>query len=62
MSEVLFEYIRQGNSVKITAIDADSQVEAVVIAPLGLTEAQMQKLALAKLNYLLSSQNNKDCG
>lgn len=53
MSEILFEYVVLNNSVKVTAIDAETSVEAVVITPLGLTEKQMQKLAADKLNYIL---------
>ena len=59
MSEVLFEYISLGNAVKITAIDADSHIEAVVVAPLGLSETQMQKLALNKLNYIINNTTTK---
>lgn len=55
MSEVLFEYISLGNSVKITAIDVNRKIEAVVVAPSGLSEAQMQKLALDKLNYIINN-------
>lgn len=53
MSEILFEFVVQGNAVKVTAIDPLSKVEAVVVAPLGMTEKQMQQLALEKLNYIL---------
>lgn len=53
MSEILFEYVVLNNSVKVTAIDMETSVEAVVITPLGLTEKQMQKLAADKLNYIL---------
>lgn len=62
MSEILFEYIRQGNAVKVTAIDPQNKTEAVVVVPLGLTEKQMQQLALEKLNYILSAKKDKDCG
>lgn len=53
MSEILFEYVVLNNSVKVTAIDTETSVEAVVVTPLGLTEKQMQKLAADKLNYIL---------
>ena len=62
MSEILFEYIRQGNAVKVTAVDPQSKTEAVVIVPLNMTEKQMQHFALEKLNYILTSKENKDCG
>ena len=62
MMEVLFEFIRQKNAVKITAIDTKTKLEAVVVAPLGMSEKQMQQLAIEKLNYILREKSNKDCG
>lgn len=62
MPEILFEYIRCGNTVKVTAVEPQSKIEAVVVVPLNMTEKQMQQLALEKLNYILASKGNKDCG
>ena len=54
--EVLFEYIRQGNLVKVTAIEPLTKVEAVVVVPANLTEQQMQARALQKLLYVLKKK------
>ena len=54
--EVLFEYIRQGNSVKVTAIEPLTKIEAVVVVPANLTEQQMQARALQKLLYVLKKK------
>ena len=54
--EVLFEYIRQGNLVKVTAIEPLTKVEAVVVVPANLTEQQMQAKALQKLLYILKKK------
>lgn len=54
--EVLFEYVRQGNLVKVTAIEPLTKVEAVVIVPANLTEQQMQARAMQKLLYILKKQ------
>ena len=54
--EVLFEYIRQGNSVKVTAIEPLTKTEAVVIVPANLTEEQMQARAMQKLLYVLKKK------
>lgn len=62
MSEILFEYIISGNSIKVTAIDSETKIEAVVVAPIGLSEQQLQKLAMEKLDYIKHKTNNKDCG
>lgn len=53
MAEILFEYVVVGNSVRVTAIDSETKTEAVVVTPIGLSEQQMQKMAVDKLNYLL---------
>lgn len=56
MSKVLFEYMRHGTSVRVTAIEPDTGVEAVVVVPADLPEEQMQARALQKLLYLLKKQ------
>lgn len=53
MSEVLFEYIRQGAYVKVTAIEPETKIEASVVVPANLSQEQMQLQALQKLNYVL---------
>lgn len=58
MAEVLFEYIRQGSSVKVTAIETETGIEAVVVVPANLSESQMQMRALQKLRYIM--QKNAD--
>ncbi|MBE6447800.1 MAG: hypothetical protein E7018_00670 [Alphaproteobacteria bacterium] len=53
MSEVLFEFIRQGAYVKVTAIEPETKIEASVVVPANLSQEQMQLQALQKLNYVL---------
>ncbi len=53
MSEILFEYIRQGAYVKVTAIEPETRIEASVVVPASLNQEQMQLQALQKLNYIL---------
>ena len=57
MAEVLFEYVRLGKSVKVTAIEPDTGTEAVVIVPADMTEKQMQARALQKLLYVLKKKD-----
>jgi len=47
--QVLFEFTRVGNQMRVAAIHADSSVEVVVVAPLTASRTQMQDVALAKL-------------
>lgn len=59
MSEVLFEYIRQGNCVKVTAIETETQIEASVVVPTRLSEEQMQIQALRRLKYVMEKQSRE---
>lgn len=53
MSEILFEYVRNGAYVKVTAIEPETRTEASVVVPAGLPQEQMQLQALNKLRYIL---------
>ena len=53
MSEILFEYIRQGVYVKVTAIEPETKIEASVVVPATLSQEQMKIQAVHKLNYVL---------
>lgn len=52
--EVLFEFTQLGAYVRAAAIDAASGVEVVVMAPASTQRADLQRLALAKLNRRLA--------
>ena len=54
--EVLFEMVRMGGSVRVSAIHAASLTEVVVVCPASSTAAQMKALALQKLRYVLAKQ------
>lgn len=56
MSEILFEYIRQGSYVKVTAIEPETKIEASVVVPSTLNQEQMNLQALQKLNYVLKKK------
>lgn len=53
MAEVLFEYVRNGSYVKVTAIETETKTEASVVVPANLSQEQMQIQALNKLRYVL---------
>lgn len=53
MAEILFEFIRRGNVVKVTAIEPETQTEAAVVVPAGLSEDEMKLQAMKRLNYVL---------
>lgn len=59
MSEILFEYIRQGQYVKVTALETETKVEASVVVPASLTQEQMQFQALNRLRYVLKKMEEQ---
>lgn len=59
MAEVLFEYARQGQYVKVTAIEPETRTEVCVVVPVGLSEQQMQIQALKKLSYVLKKMEDE---
>jgi len=59
MGEVLFEYARIGSVVKVTAVDADTGIEAVIQGAAATPQAVLQRAALAKLRYVLDKKTRK---
>jgi len=57
MAEVLFEFVRIGNSVKVTAIDAKTGREAVIVGLPTLSRFSLQQAALKKLQRLLAKSD-----
>lgn len=49
MGEVLFEFIRVGGQLRVSAIDPTTGTEVVIVAPLTAPRSQVQQIALAKL-------------
>lgn len=59
MSEILFEYVRLGNSVKVTAIEPETKIEAAVVVPATLSQEQMKMQALNRLKYILKKKEEE---
>ncbi|MDI1345131.1 MAG: serine hydroxymethyltransferase [Pseudolabrys sp.] len=55
-SVVYFERIAIGASAKLVAVDANTGVEVTVIGPANASQADMQKLALAKLKARIARE------
>ena len=55
--EVLFEFTAIGTVVKVSAIDAATGIEVSVMGPVRASRADLQQLALAKLNARLASHS-----
>ncbi len=51
--EVIIEYLRVGNSVKVVATDPETLVEVSIVGPPAAGEAALRRAALDKLAYVL---------
>lgn len=54
--EVILEFQRLGNAVKVTAIDPDTLVEVSIMGPARSSEAELRRTALDKLDYVLKKR------
>jgi phage head maturation protease len=54
--EVLFEFTRIGNTVKVSALDTLTLVEVSVVGSPAAGEAQLKAAALRKLEYVLAKK------
>ncbi|MGH6870833.1 MAG: DUF6898 family protein [Rhizomicrobium sp.] len=55
-SDILVEFVQQGNVVKVTAIDSATGTEASTVGPAGAPSAALKAAVLQKLNYVLKKQ------
>lgn len=53
---VIFTFLKVGNSMKVTATDIQSGVEAIMQTPLSLSKNHMKILAIQKLTYIINKQ------
>lgn len=54
--EVLFEFNRIGNAVRVSAIDPRRNLEVTTVAAPGTSEAVMKRVALRKLRYVIAKR------
>lgn len=54
--EVLFEFVRLGNAVKVTAFHVPTLTEISIVGARGASEAHLKMLALMRLQYVLAKQ------
>jgi hypothetical protein len=57
--EVIFEFYRLGNSVKVSAVDTETMTEVSVVGPATASEATLRNNALRKLQYVLGRQGTQ---
>ncbi len=57
--EVYFEFTVVGNSVKVTAIDSATGTEVSTMGPTSASQADLRRLALAKLKARLEREQDR---
>jgi uncharacterized protein DUF6898 len=57
--EVLFEFVRVGNAVKVSAIDSATGMEVSIVGDPTVGEAALKRLAARKLDYVLARRKTR---
>ncbi len=57
LREVLFEFYREGNSIRVSAIDTITNVEIVMVGAARYSEAMLKTMAIRKLKYVIAKQS-----
>ena len=60
--EVLFEFRPRGALVQVYAVDPETLTEVSTLGPATAALADLQRLALAKLEYVMSRQDRRRNG
>jgi len=56
LGEVLFEFSRVGNVMRVSALHVNSNTEVSMVAPGAAPQAALQAAMLQKLRYVLAKQ------
>ena len=54
---IIIEMTKVGSSLKVTAVDEESGIEVSFVAPATASQAAINRLAKAKLAYVLKKKN-----
>jgi hypothetical protein len=57
--EVLLEFQRIGNAVKVVAMDPETLVEVTIMGPPGAGEEALSRIAMRKLEYVLNKRKTE---
>lgn len=57
--EVLLEFQRIGNAVKVVAMDPETLVEVTIMGPPGAGEEALTRIAVRKLEYVLNKRKTE---
>ena len=56
--EVWFEFVRAGNSVKVSAIHVATDTEVCIVGPAGAGQEGLKAAALRKLIHVMGKRNS----
>lgn len=54
--EVIFEYQKMGNLLRVAAMDTKTMTEIIISCPPSASEDQMQMMALRRLEFVLKKK------
>ena len=54
--EVILEFQRVGDYVKVSAMDVETLTEASIVGAASASQAELERLALQKLDYVLKKE------
>ena len=57
--EVLFEIIRKGNAMQVSAVHVATNTEVSVMGPAAASPMALQEAALRKLKYVLAKKKSE---
>lgn len=57
--EVIFEFLRVGAAVKVTAVDVATGIEASIVGDPAAGEAALKQIARQKLEYVRAKQGRR---
>jgi len=57
LRQVLFEFYREGNSVRVCAIDPASNIEITMVGAARYTESILKNMAIRKLKYVIAKKS-----
>lgn len=58
--EVIYEFFRLGNAVKVSVVDAATMTEVSIVGPAHASEASLRHVALRKLEFVLARKARTD--
>jgi len=57
--EIIFEFLRIGPSVKVTAVDVASGIEVSIVGDPAAGEPALRRLATQKLRYVMTKASER---